>query len=294
MNSSAPYPYIPLPIFDLPGGPLLLAVFGLLLWLQWRHPLRHQYFAALRRILRNLIFATPAFVALRLALVPIPLSVAVWAARHDCGLLNRLPLHPFVTGALGIVLFDWAYYWWHYATHIVPFLWRFHNVHHTDLDMDVSTATRFHFGELLLSVAFRCAVVLLIGLTPLALLLFEIIFEAAGQFHHSNWRLPIGVERILNRMVVTPRMHGIHHSIVQRETNSNWGTIFTWWDRLHRTLRLDIPQDAITIGVPAYRDEQELTIGQLWLLPFREQRAWQLPNGEKPERAPQPADELLA
>jgi len=87
-------------------------------------------------------------------------------------------------------------------------------------------------------------------------------------------------------------MHGIHHSIVQRETNSNWGTIFCWWDKLHRTLRRDIPQDAVTIGVAAYRDEQELTLGKLLALPFGKQREWRLPNGEQPERAPQPAGEL--
>ena len=93
-------------------------------------------------------------------------------------------------------------------------------------------------------------------------------------------------------MFVTPRMHGIHHSIVQRETNSNWGTIFCWWDKLHRTLRRDVPQDAITIGVAAYREENELTLGKLFAMPFREQRKWQLPNGRIPERELQSANEL--
>jgi sterol desaturase/sphingolipid hydroxylase (fatty acid hydroxylase superfamily) len=124
------------------------------------------------------------------------------------------------------------------------------------------------------------------------LIIFFIAFEAATLFHHSNWRLPIRVERILNLIFVTPRMHGIHHSIVQRETNSNWGTIFCWWDKLHRTLRRDIPQNEITIGVAAYRDEHELTVGKLLALPFREQRPWRLPNGEQPDRLPQPADQL--
>jgi sterol desaturase/sphingolipid hydroxylase (fatty acid hydroxylase superfamily) len=93
-------------------------------------------------------------------------------------------------------------------------------------------------------------------------------------------------------MIVTPRMHGIHHSIVQRETNSNWGTIFCWWDKLHRTLRRDVPQDRITIGVAAYREEKELTLGKLLAMPFRQQREWRLPNGEIPDREPQPSDEL--
>jgi sterol desaturase/sphingolipid hydroxylase (fatty acid hydroxylase superfamily) len=124
------------------------------------------------------------------------------------------------------------------------------------------------------------------------LVVFFVTFEAATLFHHSNWRLPIHVERVLNLILVTPRMHGIHHSIVQRETNSNWGTMFCWWDKLHRTLRRDVPQDAITIGVAAYREENELTLGKLFALPFRVQREWRLPNGDIPERAPRPAEEL--
>ncbi len=165
-------------------------------------------------------------------------------------------------------------------------------MHHTDLDLDVSTAARFHFGEMLFSVAFLSLAVVIFGIAPMLLLVFFITFEAATLFHHSNWRLPIKLERILNLIVVTPRMHGIHHSIVQRETNSNWGTIFCWWDKLHRTLRRDVPQDAVTIGVAAYRDEHELTLGQLFVLPFRGQRPWRLPNGEIPEREPQPAEKL--
>ena len=132
----------------------------------------------------------------------------------------------WLAAILGFLLMDWAYYWWHYATHAVPFAWRFHNVHHTDLDLDVSTAARFHFGEILLSIPFRVVAVAPLGVPPLTYLIYEIAFESASLFHHSNWRLPLGVERFLNHVIVTPRMHGIHHSIVQRETDSNWGTIF--------------------------------------------------------------------
>jgi sterol desaturase/sphingolipid hydroxylase (fatty acid hydroxylase superfamily) len=187
---------------------------------------------------------------------------------------------------------DYAYWWWHWANHMVPIFWRFHNVHHTDLDMDVSTAARFHFGEMIFSIGFLSLAVTVFGISPVMLVSFFIALEAATLFHHSNWRLPIKVERILNLIIVTPRMHGIHHSIVQRETNSNWGTIFCWWDKLHRTLRRDIPQNEITIGVAAYRDEHELTLGKLLGLPFRQQRPWRLPNGQQPDRPPRSADEL--
>jgi sterol desaturase/sphingolipid hydroxylase (fatty acid hydroxylase superfamily) len=106
------------------------------------------------------------------------------------------------------------------------------------------------------SIGFLALAVVAFGIPPIMLLVFFLCLEAATLFHHSNWRLPIRLERILNSIVVTPRMHGIHHSIVQRETNSNWGTVFCWWDKLHRTLRRDIPQNEITIGVAAYRDEK--------------------------------------
>jgi sterol desaturase/sphingolipid hydroxylase (fatty acid hydroxylase superfamily) len=278
--------FFQVPLLDSIGSPLITGslLLLLLLWLQWKRPLRRQHFAAWRRIARNLIFGVPAFLVLRLALIPIPLAAATWAQQHDFGLLHWLPLPAIVAGAVGIVILDYAYYWWHIATHRLPLLWRFHNVHHSDLDMDVSTATRFHFGELLLSVVWRTVLVWALGISPWALIVFEIAFECAAQFHHSNWRLPVAVEGALNRVLVTPRMHGIHHSIVQREANSNWGTIFSWWDTLHRSLRIDIAQDAITIGVPGLRDERELTLGQLFLLPFRPQRPWRLPDGQKPER----------
>jgi sterol desaturase/sphingolipid hydroxylase (fatty acid hydroxylase superfamily) len=260
-----------LPLYDR-LAPLLAVVFGALLWLQWRHPLRRQHFSALRRVVRNLLFAVPSFLTLRLLLLPIPLAVAVWAQNHDFGLLNWLDMSPSIAAILEFLWLDYSYYWWHVATHRVPFLWRFHNVHHTDLDMDVSTATRFHCGELMLSVLFRVAQVLLFGVAPATLLVFEIVFETAGQFHHSNWRLPVKFEERLQRVLVTPRMHGIHHSVVREQTDSNWGTIFNWWDRLHRTLRLDIQQDSLTIGVPGWRDEQELTLLYLWKMPFGKQR----------------------
>ncbi len=234
----------------------------------------------------------PAFFLLRLALIPIPLAATFWCAQHGVGLFHWLPLPAWVGGIAGFFLMDWSYYWWHFAMHRVPLFWRFHNVHHTDLDMDLTTAARFHFGEILLSIPFRLLVVVLFGIGPVTYLIFEIAFESASLFQHSNWRLPLGLERWLNHVIVTPRMHGIHHSIVQRETDSNWGTICCWWDAIHRSLRRDVAQDAITIGVPAYREERELTVGQLWVLPFRKQRPWQLPDGAVPEREPRPASEL--
>ena len=274
------------------GRPLLGGIFLVLLLLQWQFPLRRQHFSALRRLARNFVLSIPGFAIVRLLMLPIPLTIAMLVQDRHLGLLNWLALPRWIVIIATFLLMDYAYWWWHWANHMVPLFWRFHNVHHTDLDLDVSTAARFHFGEMLFSVGFLSLAVILFGIAPIMLLVFFTTFEAATLFHHSNWRLPINLERILNLIIVTPRMHGIHHSIVQRETNSNWGTIFCWWDKLHRTLRRDIPQNAVTIGVAAYRDENELTLGKLLALPFGRQREWRLPTGEQPDREPRPADEL--
>jgi sterol desaturase/sphingolipid hydroxylase (fatty acid hydroxylase superfamily) len=277
---------------DYIGRPLLAGIFLTLLYLQWRFPLRRQHFSALRRLVRNFILSIPGFAIVRLLMLPIPLAIGIWAQDRHVGLLNWLSLPGWAAVITTFLLMDYAYWWWHWANHMVPFFWRFHNVHHTDLDLDVSTAARFHFGEMLFSVGFLSLAVVIFGIAPIMWLVFFITFETATVFQHSNWRLSINLERILNLIIVTPRMHGIHHSIVQRETNSNWGTIFCWWDKLHRTLRRDIPQNAVTIGVAAYRDEHELTLGKLFALPFRKQRPWRLPTGEQPDRPPRPANEL--
>jgi len=282
-----------IPVLDYIGTPLVVSLFAVLLFLQWRFPLRRQHFSALRRVFRNLVVSIPSHAVLRWAALPVPMMLAAWMQSRHFGLLGWLALPVWAQIVAAFLLMDYAYWWWHWANHMIPLLWRFHNVHHTDLDMDVSTASRFHFGEMVFSTAFLCLAVLVFGIGPIMLMSFFIAFECATLFHHSNWRLPIRLEHILNFAIVTPRMHGIHHSIVQRETNSNWGTIFCWWDKLHRTLRRDIPQDEITIGVPAYRSDSELTFGRLWLLPFQRQRDyWRLPDGDRPERTRRPADKL--
>ncbi len=177
--------------------------------------------------------------------------------------------------------------------HKTDLLWRFHNVHHSDLDMDLSTAWRFHIGENFASVPYRSAAVALLGVPAPLVLFYEVIFEGCTAFQHANIRLPYRAEKQLNRVLVTPRMHGIHHSIVARETNSNFSVIFSWWDRLHQSLCLHVPQNEITIGVPSYRNAAEQSPKQLFLMPFGPQRPWQLPDGTVPDREEQyPADYL--
>ena len=266
------------------GTVLLGTVTISLLLLQGLFPLRRQQHVPWRRMVRNLVLSAPSQAVMRLALLPVTLSVANWAQENRYGLLNLIAMPDWARLIFTFLLMDYAYWWWHRANHTVPLFWRFHNVHHTDLDLDVSTAARFHFGEMLLSVGFLSLAVSAFGIAPGMLIAFCVSLEAITLFHHSNWRLPLWFERHLNRAIVTPRMHGIHHSVVRGETDSNWGTVFCWWDLFHRTLRRDIPQSEITIGVPAYRTESELTVTHLWLLPFRKQRPWRLSSGEEPHR----------
>ncbi|MEO6539796.1 MAG: sterol desaturase family protein, partial [Ferruginibacter sp.] len=186
--------------------------------------------------------------------------------------------HAAIKFVMAFLLLDYSNYIWHILLHKLPVLWRFHLVHHTDLDLDITTAFRFHFGELIASVFFRGAGILLTGASPLMVLIYEIAFEAATQFHHSNTKLPFRFEKFLNYLIVTPRMHGIHHSIIKNETDSNYSVIFSFWDRIHETVRLNVPQNQIVTGVPAYNEEKELTIGKLLKLPFTKIRQWKKPE----------------
>jgi sterol desaturase/sphingolipid hydroxylase (fatty acid hydroxylase superfamily) len=269
----------------LVSAALVFGALGTLLWLERRRPLRQAVEPQGRRDLRNLAVAACGAAALRLAEKPVVEPLARRVEERRRGLLKQLSLPAWIEVPLAVLLMDYTLYLWHVLTHKVPFIWRFHVVHHADLDLSASTALLFHFGELLLSVPWRAAQIALIGVSPLSLSLWRTFTFLSILFHHSNFRLPAALERRLVRFVVTPRMHGIHHSTVPEETGSNWSSGFTIWDRLHGTLRLDLPQPAITIGVPAYRAPEELTFGRALALPFREQRsAWRLPDGSRPRR----------
>jgi sterol desaturase/sphingolipid hydroxylase (fatty acid hydroxylase superfamily) len=255
-------------IFDRNGGLVLLVIFALLFVLESKFRLRKRVQSRWKRIIVNLLISLPAFALLRLLFIP----AMVWLAYKNQSLhsgLNYLwELSPWIEAVIAFFILDYGNYVWHILNHKIPLLWRFHLVHHTDLDLDVTTAFRFHFGELIGSLVFRGAITFLSGATPLTVLLYEIIFEAATQFHHSNTRLPFKLEKVINKLFVTPRMHGIHHSDVGDELDSNYSVIFSIWDRLHKTVRLNILQKDVVTGIPAYNDPKELTALYLLKLPF--------------------------
>lgn len=262
---------------------LVFGAFAALVLLERRRPLRGCREPQWRRDVRNLAVAAASAAALRIAEKPVVEPLSELVERRRWGLLKQLDLPAWVELPLALALMDYTLYVWHVLTHRVPALWRLHVVHHVDLDLSATTALRFHFAEMVLSVPWRAAQVASIGVDPRALSIWQTALLVSILFHHSNLRLPTGIERRLVRFVVTPRMHGIHHSIVREETDSNWSSGLTLWDRLHGTLKLDVPQRRITIGVPDYRDPEEVTLGKLLIMPVgRERRAWRLPNGMRP------------
>ncbi len=273
-----------LAVFDRIGTPLLVGAAALLFWMETRKALRKRNASRIQRIQTNAAVASIAAVGLRWLLLPALVRAAQNAQIQRNALLPWLNLPIVPTWLLSFLLLDYGNYWWHRLLHKLPWLWRLHHVHHTDLDLDVTTAWRFHVGEMVFSVLFRGGVIRLIGPSPLVVVVYEIVYEGATAFHHSNWRLPMGLEKRLNRLLVTPRMHGVHHSIVQKETDSNYSIVFPFWDRFHHTIRLNIPQDHITIGVPAYRQASELTFAKLLWMPLDRLRPWKLPDGQIPAR----------
>lgn len=243
-------------------------------------PLRRTTRPLLGRLLVNIAVSALAFAAAMLLVRPAALSALSWASETPFGLIHVLPMPVTVQFIIAFLLMDLAFYWWHVANHRIPFLWRFHNVHHIDPDLDVSTAFRFHAGEVAFSTVFRVVQVSAIGLSAWMFAVYEIVFQTNTLFHHSNVRLPIRIERLLNLVLVTPRMHGIHHSQVRDETNSNYSVVFSCWDRLHRTVGLNIPQSEIQIGVPGYAEPADNSLANTFLMPFRRQRDyWRRPDG---------------
>ncbi|MEJ7667364.1 MAG: sterol desaturase family protein [Casimicrobiaceae bacterium] len=265
---------------------ILGSLFLLLFVWEHRAPLRTARAALARRLFVNVAISALALGTAALIVEPVGASTLQQVSDRGFGLLHWVDLPAAAQFVVGFVLMDIAFYYWHVANHRIPLLWRFHNVHHIDPDLDVSTAFRFHLGEVALSAGFRVVQIAVIGVSPLTFAIYELVYQANTLFHHSNVYLPLQVERLLNKVLVTPRMHGIHHSEVWRENNSNYSVVFPWWDRLHRTLRLNIPQYRIVIGIPGYEAGADNRLGNALLLPFLRQRNyWRRADGTAAERS---------
>ena len=268
------------------SGPLIILLTYLaLLIFETAFPLRSRKLPRSGRFAVNAVMTLPVFLIGGSLVRTVGLALASWSEATHFGILQLVTLPSSARLVLGFLLIDLSFYYWHRINHEWPLLWRFHNVHHCDPDMDVTTSFRFHFMEVLYSTGFRAVQVLLIGVSPVTYAVYEICFTCKTAFHHSNLRLPVPVERMLNKIIVTPRMHGIHHSYVKEETNSNYSTIFRWWDTLHGSLNLGIRQSEVTIGVPAYSLADDNGVSALNAMPFKRQRDyWKTPDGTHPVR----------
>jgi sterol desaturase/sphingolipid hydroxylase (fatty acid hydroxylase superfamily) len=246
------------------------SVFAVMAILELLGPRRKQTIRRRVRWPSNLGVVAADTLLVRLVFPVTAVGLALFAEAHGWGLFNAFPLPVWIAVVSSIILFDLAIYFQHVLFHAVPALWRVHRMHHADLEFDVTTGLRFHPIEILLSMVIKLVVVAALGAPAVAVLIFEIVLSATSLFNHSNVRIPLGLDRRLRWFVVTPDMHRVHHSIVSRETNSNFGFNLPWWDRLFGTYRAQpaAGHDGMSIGIDEFRDPRELRLDRMLLQPF--------------------------
>ncbi|MFZ5765597.1 MAG: sterol desaturase family protein [Thermodesulfobacteriota bacterium] len=206
----------------------------------------------------------------RLTFPIIGVQVALAAQQNNWGLLNTITLPPWLEVVVGVLALDLVVYLQHLMFHSVPLLWRLHMMHHADMDIDVTTGLRFHPIEIMISMVIKMTVIAALGPSVLTVILFEIILNGAAMFNHGNFRLPLLLDRYLRLVIVTPDMHRVHHSVTIRETNSNFGFNFPWWDRIFGTYRAQpvMGHDGMTIGLAQFRDPKKNNLLFMLVLPF--------------------------
>lgn len=246
-------------------------------------PRRRQSVERRRRWPGNLGIVVLNTVLIRLVFPTAAVGFALLAEQQGWGLFQHLKTPTSLAVLASVILLDLAVYLQHVLFHAVPALWRLHRMHHADLEFDVTTGARFHPVEILLSMVLKLAVVAALGAPAAAVLVFEVLLNATSMFNHGNVRLPARLDRILRRLVVTPDMHRVHHSIAPRETNSNFGFNLSWWDRLLGTYRAQpaAGHERMVIGIEQFRDPRELRLDRMLLQPFRDaDRAYALGRRE--------------
>ncbi|GAB1256902.1 sterol desaturase family protein [Aurantivibrio plasticivorans] len=249
-----------------------ISIFAIMASLELIKPCRQLSVSKSQRWIANLGITVLNTLVLRLVFPIAATSMALWSANKGWGLFNILELPTLVEVALAIIVLDCVIYWQHVIFHYVPFFWAFHRMHHADLDYDVTTGARFHPIEIVLSMSIKLVTILLLGPSVAAVVLFEVILNGCAMFNHSNISLPAKLDRVLRLFLVTPDMHRVHHSVIEKETNSNFGFSLPWWDRLFGTYT-PYPQHGnlgMTIGLNEYRDHQEADkLRGMLLIPFK-------------------------
>lgn len=239
--------------------------------------------ARLRRWPANLGVALLSSLLTRAVAPAGAVGFALFAEARGWGLLQLVAWPAWLEGTVAIAALDFAIYAQHRAFHLVPVLWRLHRMHHADVDVDVTTGARFHPVEILLSLGLKCLVVGVLGAPAVSVLIFEVLLNATAMFNHSNVRVPEAVERVLRWFIVTPDLHRVHHSVLRRETDSNFGFNLPWWDWLFGTYRAqpEAGHEGMTLGIEQFRDPAELRLDRLLSQPFRRELAGELEPGER-------------
>jgi len=247
-----------------------IGVFVLVALWELMAPRRSLNYSKTVRWYSNLGVAFLNSAVLRLVFPLLATGLAVMAEQNGWGILNNVDLPYGLSFVIALVLMDLVIYLQHVLFHALPLLWRFHRMHHTDLDFDVTTGARFHPIEIILSMVIKMMVVVAIGPPVLAVLVFEVLLNLTSMFNHGNIHLPISLDRILRKFVVTPDMHRVHHSTLSTETNTNFGFNLPWWDHMFGTY-CDQPEhghEGMTIGITQFRHSKELHLHRLVIQPF--------------------------
>lgn len=256
---------------------VFLAILLLMSLLEAMIPKRDASVPRSQRWVDHFLLTTTNTILLRLLPWIAPVAVAIWGAERNFGLLPWLPLPLWCQGLLGLLLLDLTLFLQHMFSHRISWLWSFHQVHHSDLHLDATSGFRFHAIEMIFSSIVKSVVVLLLGISPEVVLLFEIILNAAAIFSHSNIAIPIAIDRWLRYLIVTPDMHRIHHSIDWKESNSNFGFNISWWDRLFGCYLQTptLPQEKMILGLPDApgNPRKNLRFLQLLLMPWVQRRS---------------------
>ena len=241
---------------------------GLVFWLEGIFPLftgrKHRFPHAIRNVgigILNGLVISLGFAAVTLKAIEI-------ASHHSFGLLRQIQWPVWTEGLVAFILFDLWMYAWHVANHQIPFLWRFHRMHHSDLELDSTSALRFHTGEIVLSSLLRLIVIPLIGMNFIHLLIYEICLQPIIIFHHSNVALPERIDRVFRAFIVTPNMHRVHHSQVRDETDSNYSSIFSFWDRIINSFRKRQDARTLVYGLPYLQENQWQSFWGMLRTPF--------------------------
>ncbi|AMG04561.1 sterol desaturase family protein [Vibrio mimicus] len=242
------------------------------LW-ESNHPRKTLSQSKLVRWLNNLGLVSFNSVLLSVLMPFLAFSAAQWAQTHQFGLLYWLEIPSILALVISVVLLDAVIYWQHLLFHRIPLLWRLHRMHHADQDIDVTTGSRFHPLEILISAWIKIGAVTLLGVSTIAVVVFEVLLNASAMFNHSNAKLSYKIDQWLRLLVVTPDMHRVHHSVLVHETHSNFGFFLSIWDRLFRTYiaQPEMGHEQMKIGLPLFRQSREQWLDKMLTQPFREQ-----------------------